>query len=147
MFKKWNFRKNIAAKEWSSINRCIENRRVVDKDSTITIGNFHVNPKRIERARARARYSGQTSQELVSHGTAGFLPLAHSYILSTPFRQWNKASLTAIVHIQNLDSRSNAQSHGITVRTPPPPNLDFRHKLPANLPWFCFLSKYNDTRE
>jgi hypothetical protein len=147
MFKKWNFRKNIAAKEWSSINRCIENRRVVDKDSTIIIGNgnIHVNPKRIERA--RARYSSQTSQELVSHGTAGLLPLAHLYIPSTLFRKWNKTSLTAIVPLQNLDSRPNAHSYGITVRTPPPPDSGVWHKFPANLPWFCFLSKYNNTCE
>ncbi|PQE03110.1 Ankyrin repeat-containing protein [Rutstroemia sp. NJR-2017a BVV2] len=93
MFKKWNFRKNIAAREWSSVNRCIEYRRAHDKDSTITIGGFQVNRKRIERARAR---------------------------------------------------RANAHSQTITVRTPPPPDLDFRHKFPDDLPWFCFLSKYND---
>ncbi|PQE13495.1 Ankyrin repeat-containing protein [Rutstroemia sp. NJR-2017a WRK4] len=117
MFKKWNFRKNIAAKQWSFINRCIENRTVLDKCSAVTIGNFHVNQKRIDRA--RARYNDQTPQEMVLYD--------------------------ASVPIQDLDSRPDAQNYDITVRTPPPPDLDYRHKLPTNLPWLYFLSKYNNT--
>ncbi|KAM3068354.1 hypothetical protein ACMFMG_009491 [Clarireedia jacksonii] len=109
MFKKWKFKKNISAKEWSTINGFIEDRKVHGKDSTITIGSLQVNPKRIERA--RARYIVQTSQEVV---------------------------------LRDLDYSSNVHSQCVAVRTPPPPELNFWHRLPANLPWFNFLSKYND---
>ncbi|PQE27750.1 ankyrin repeat protein [Rutstroemia sp. NJR-2017a BVV2] len=134
MFKKWEFRKNIVEKEWISIDRCIENRRVLDKRSTITMGNFHVNPKRIERA--RARYSGQISREIFLRGTI-LLPLTRFHV---------ETSITSKVTPQNLNSLWNTHSQAITIGTPPPLESDCWHRSPDDLPWFRFLSTFNDKR-